>query len=72
LGWRGREQHFLELLKEGITKPVKLMIAAGKAQYAKEPEAQIGAVVKVSECVVCDGGFTEFVLRNELQALMAD
>ena len=71
VGWRAAEQHFLEMLAAGLTKPVRVMAACEKLDASAEtldrlkPTAPTG-----STFLAARGGFTDFVKDRESEWLL--
>jgi len=76
VGWRAKEDSFLELLSEELRAPLQIMVVEGTDEGAKAVESQLSRVLGSR---VPDGiqsistGFTDFILRRRaIQFLEAE
>ena len=71
IGWRGTEQHFLNLWKAGAARHLKrIQIVAGTRNDAEEVYKNIGIATQAS-CKLSADGFSEFVLTDELDDFLS-
>lgn len=71
IGWKGTEQHFLNLWKSGAAPNLKrIQIVAGTRNDAEEAHKNIGIAIRAYHNLSADG-FSEFVLTDELDAFLS-
>jgi hypothetical protein len=71
VGWRAQEEHFLRLLAEHATNPVRLFIVSGNSKAAEETETHLRrARLLVESAEATDLGFTDLVARNAARHFM--
>jgi hypothetical protein len=72
VGWRAGEKHFLELLSDGLQRPVKVIAACGNRKAAAETLDRFGAARIITDSVIStDGGFTDFVVNRRIEPFLA-
>jgi hypothetical protein len=69
IGWRAGEDHFLQMLQEGLTSLRAFMVVAGDQIEAKKVATrireQLGAAARYATTITGKGGFTDFIVRRE-------
>lgn len=64
IGWRAMEQHFLTLLREGLSKNVRIMAVSGREDEAIKTLDRIRAAGIEGEFSASDGRFTDFIVKR--------
>jgi hypothetical protein len=70
VGWRGAERHFLKLLKEGLTKRVKVLSVCGNPEWSKQTNQRIQDSGVAGEFFEGSAGFTDLLLNDEDEAFI--
>src|SRR4029077_15245709 len=63
IGWRGKEPHFNSLLREGLKRPVKWMIAAGNTR-GRGAIQNLQAAQLSGEFSDSNLGFSDFIIQR--------
>lgn len=71
VGWRGAERHFLEMLADGLPKPVRVMAVCESPQASQDTLDQLSRAGIDGRMLAAGGGFTEFVKQRRSEWLMA-
>ena len=72
IGWRATEFHFLKELQLHIKRPIKVMLVSGGSNLAEEPRKNLESLGLAMDVTMASGGFTEFVLGDEVTAFLTD
>ena len=71
VGWRGTEQHFMNLLSESLPEPVSLFAVAGNRQQAEEVIEKLKQVgIRDRHARPAQGGFSQFVVSREAEEFL--
>ncbi len=65
IGWRGAEKHFLSLLKDGLTKPVRILSVCGNSNDAADTNRRIREAGIQGTFFEATGGFSDLVANDE-------
>jgi hypothetical protein len=66
IGWRATENHFLDLLREGIHPQLRVMSVSGSVDGAKESVENLKkAKLYIDVPIESSGGFTGFIVNRE-------
>lgn len=65
IGWRGAEEHFLEMLREQLSKEVWLMVVAESMEATTEIVNRIKVAGVPGRFSVASNGFTGFIVNRE-------
>lgn len=66
IGWAGKDQRLLDLIKENISKKVFITIVLGKKGSSKPIKEKFQSIRNFS-CRQFNGGFTDFVASNDCE-----
>jgi hypothetical protein len=73
VGWRAGEKHFLNLLKEGLTRTVPVIAACGTESARAETFERIAAAGISAHFINAPfGGFTDFVVNRQIESILHD
>lgn len=70
IGWRATEAHFLQELRQHIKRPLQVLIVSGRRELAEEPRKNLESLGLAMNVAMASGGFTEFVLGDEVTAFL--
>ncbi len=73
VGWRGGESHFLKLVKEGLTRPVRILAACGSAGDSKEPYTRMtaaGVPLDAGNSQLLPIGFSDLVVSGAIKGFL--
>jgi SIR2-like domain len=71
VGWRAAEQHFLQMLATGLSKPVRVMAVCEKPDASTETLDRLKPIAPPgSTLLAARGGFTDFVKERESEWLL--
>jgi hypothetical protein len=73
VGWRGTEDHFLNMLRKKLRPRVHMTIVAGDVELAQEVgvNLQHGLLNIAPRCHAASGGFTDFVCGPALKQFLS-
>ncbi len=72
IGWKAMDQPFLRLLREGLPQRPKVMVVAGSQRGAEQVVQRLQEAIVGGDYSVSNGGFTEFVLRREVDGFLRE
>jgi hypothetical protein len=71
IGWRGTEQHFLDLWRQNFPKDLKrVLVVAGDWEQANAVKQQVQAYMQGDYLVSKQSGFSRFVTSPDLDWLL--
>ena len=70
IGWRASEIPFLDLLKENVRREVSLMVVASGKDTAGKVLGKLRENVPYREIEAFEGGFTDFILQQKVDAFL--
>lgn len=65
VGWRAAEQNFLQLLKDKVPWPIKVMAVNGHSDSSKEPIEKIRRMGVPGEFIMSPAEFTTFIVERQ-------
>lgn len=71
VGWRAADDHFVKLLADGLPDRVRGMVVAGGETMAREVVQRLTRRVR-GDFVATNGGFSEFIIRREVERLLTE
>jgi hypothetical protein len=72
VGWRGAEAHFVDILRENLHDDVRIMVVAGPGRNGTDVIDRLRNAGVPGSCVATEGGFTDFVVRREIDAFLKE
>ncbi len=70
IGWRAADRPFLQLLRENVPPHPRVMVVAGGQLGGEQVIQKLREVIVGGDYAMSNGGFTEFVLRREVEGLL--
>jgi len=70
IGWRATDRPFLQLLRQHLPQRPRVMVVTGSQTGGEQVVERLHEAIVGGRFSVSNGGFTEFVLRREIEGLL--
>ena len=71
IGWRGNEPHFTSVLREGLKRPIKWMVAAGET-HGTEVTQNLQKERLTGEFTDSNLAFSDFIIQRKAYEFLSD